>query len=728
MKRLRIKILLCLLLGTSLYPLMSVAQETPRRDITGAAPEAAALPPKVAPTTTRPTTQPLSRFALLNGTEGYWRIGRDHAGVWWFVSPQGQAEFLNTVTTVQPSLLPRDQDGPGYTSVDWDPAGEHDAELERWAAVTLRRVKGTGFKGLGAWSHPVLHKYDVPMTRDLNVWAWFKERSLRLFSPDWSTVAESTIEMQVKPLRDNRNLVGYYIDNELDWGDATSGPGFYFDDLAPGDPNRAQVTGVIRSTWGTVDAFNKDWGTTFAGWPDLDAVRQLPRRPTQAYRRLGSAWLKHLASAYFKLTTALIRKHDPNHLVLGVRFRGYAVPEVVEASRGYTDAQSLNYYVSDARLDPQMFRRTYELSGQPLIITEYSFHSLDGRSGNRNTVGFPAQVLDQEARAQAYREFTTRLARVPYVIGADWFQWMDEPPSGRRMDGEDVNFGVVDIDDRPYAGLVEAIRDTSPRLNGVHEASSRDGGEDLWREQFARNLPSHRVPHLDKPIRLNGELSDWPQSARLGGIRAAGTVGSERSKLPAPNVYVGWRPEGLFVAMEVFDHNLSTAPARGWWWSRDGVEFFVSTRPVPADRVGYDEFCHHFFFIPADFPAYDGIGGTLGQWHSPGDTLKAPLVPHPLGRNSVRVLPDRYVVEIFLPATALNGFDPAGHPSLAFNVHVRNYQHALEYFWSAPKQVITQARPNTWGTALLSPAGSTPAAAPAAPVANLGDGASPVGQ
>jgi hypothetical protein len=209
MKRLRLKILLCLLAGVSLYPLISAAQETPRRDITASAPEAAALPPKVAPTTTQPTTQSLSRYALLNGTEGYWRIGRDHSGTWWFVSPQGQAEFLNSVTTVQPSLLARDHDGPGYASVDWNPAGAHDAELERWAQATLNRVKGTGFKALGAWSHPVLHKYDVPMTRDLNVWAWFKERSLRLFSPDWATVAESTIEMQVKPLRDNRNLVGY---------------------------------------------------------------------------------------------------------------------------------------------------------------------------------------------------------------------------------------------------------------------------------------------------------------------------------------------------------------------------------------------------------------------------------------------------------------------------------------------------------------------------------------
>jgi hypothetical protein len=49
----------------------------------------------------------------------------------------------------------------------------------------------------------------------------------------------------------------------------------------------------------------------------------------------------------------------------------------------------------------------------------------------------------------------------------------------------------------------------------------------------------------------------------------------------------------------------------------------------------------------------------------------------------------------------LNGFDSANHPKLAFNVHVRNFQQATDYFWSAPKEVMTQLRPGTWGTMQL---------------------------
>src|SRR4029077_5824104 len=98
--------------------------------------------------------------------------------------------------------------------------------------------------------------------------------------------------------------------------------------------------------------------------------------------------------------------------------------EVVRASRDFTDAQSLNTYVSDARLDQDMLSMmNRESGGQPIVISEYSFHALDGSSGNRNTVGFAAQVLDQQARADAYRLFTSRLPPRPSFVGAVLFPW-----------------------------------------------------------------------------------------------------------------------------------------------------------------------------------------------------------------------------------------------------------------------------------------------------------------
>ncbi len=211
------------------------------------------------------------------------------------------------------------------------------------------------------------------------------------------------------------------------------------------------------------------------------------------------------------------------------------------------------------------------------------------------------------------------------------------------------------------------------------------------------------VPYLSKPITLNGELSDWEPQAKLSGIRHSQTIGLERSSLPMPNVYMGWTNEGIYLGMEIFDHDISGAPANGWWWTKDNVELWFSTRPVRPDQFAYDAYCHQFFFVPNDFNT--GAAGTVGQWRRPGDAQQDNLIPHPRIKSSVRIFNDRYVVEMFIPADALNGFDPVNQPTMAFNIHVRNFQHATDYFWSAPKEIQTQLHPSTWGTLHLTPPG-----------------------
>lgn len=638
-------------------------------------------------------------LVVFKGTPGYWRLAQDANGVWWFLSPQSKREFLNTVTTVQPYQGARQPNGPHYISRDWSAKTVGgDGDLQTWATKTLQRVREAGFKGLGAWSNAAFHHLDVPMTRDLNVSAWVHS-TRRIYDLRWAAQAQAAIEAQVVPLKENKNLVGYYIDNELDWGDSGVGPWLYFDGLSKDDPNRRQVISVIRQLWSDISQFNKDWQTRLHNWNDLDTWTSLPSQ-SPAYSQLSSAWLEHYARDYFKLTTSLIRQYDPNHLILGVRFKSLGPPEVARASRDYTDAQSLNYYVDNAMADETLFDMLYKESGQPIIISEYAFHALDGRSGNRNTFGFAAQVPDQQARADGYKLFTTRLARIPYVIGADWFQWSDEPPSGRSADGEDVNFGIVDIDDRPYQLLTDAVRRTTPLLNPLHAQSTTDPQTDVWQESFAR-LPTMKVPWLANGVNLDGELSDWPADSQLKPIRLANTVGVERSHLPSPRVFLGYNDTGLFIGMEVFDNDISGAPADGWWWTQDYVELWLSTRTPAENQTTYTPDCYQFFFIPQDFSSESK--GIVGQWHRPGDALSSSLIPHPNIQHAVRIRHDRYTVELFIPVEALNGFDPAQRPNLAFNVHIRNFQHAISYFWSAPKEAYTQLRPNTWGKLELMP-------------------------
>src|SRR6202012_3226616 len=141
----------------------------------------------------------------VRGKSGFWRLAQDQSGVWWWVSPTGKLEFLNTVTTVQPEQDGRDKNAVRFVSSDWD-GRDKPKDINRWAEATLDRVYNYGFKGLGAWWHPAFHSLNVPMSQDLNLWAWVTDSSKRFYSPEWAPMAEQAVKTQVPPLRSNPNL------------------------------------------------------------------------------------------------------------------------------------------------------------------------------------------------------------------------------------------------------------------------------------------------------------------------------------------------------------------------------------------------------------------------------------------------------------------------------------------------------------------------------------------
>ena len=52
-------------------------------------------------------------------------------------------------------------------------------------------------------------------------------------------------------------------------------------------------------------------------------------------------------------------------------------------------------------------------------------------------------------------------------MGTHWFEWVDEPSTG-RFDGKNCNIGFLDVTDRPYPELVAAAKATRRRILSVH--------------------------------------------------------------------------------------------------------------------------------------------------------------------------------------------------------------------------------------------------------------------
>jgi hypothetical protein len=67
-------------------------------------------------------------------------------------------------------------------------------------------------------------------------------------------------------------------------------------------------------------------------------------------------------------------------------------------------------------------------------------------------------VRDQAERAAAYRSYVEGALRHPAIVGTHWFQYQDQPLTGRVLDEENYQIGFIDQVDTPHAEIIEASR------------------------------------------------------------------------------------------------------------------------------------------------------------------------------------------------------------------------------------------------------------------------------
>jgi len=166
-----------------------------------------------------------------------------------------------------------------------------------------------------------------------------------------------------------------------------------------------------------------------------------------------TAFYTKSAETYFRTVRDAIKAVAPNQLYLGCRFAW--VNDLADRAAGkYCDVISYNLYqrnIADFK-NPS--------SDKPLIIGEFHFGALD--RGLFHTGLVPEE--NQAARAQAYRDYVLGALKHPQFVGTHWFQWMDEPTTGRAYDEENYQIGFVDVADTPYRETIGASREVGTRL------------------------------------------------------------------------------------------------------------------------------------------------------------------------------------------------------------------------------------------------------------------------
>ncbi len=382
---------------------------------------------------------------------GFFRVEQIE-GKWWFIDPDGHFFFSSGSNCMWAGNDDARIEGresyfaqlppanlatalPGYRAQSsfraWNQLRRFGTESDtKWIDLAIRRMEDWGLNTVGNWSDPRLwdaHKkaYIVFLR------GWGTETGYMgmpdVYSPDWAQKVDEAAASQCAPRKDDPYLLGYFIGNEPPW------------------PGRESLV-VDMILEGPESAIQREAKTFLAQGDTPD------RRKEFIYRAFAR---------YIEVINAAVHKYDPNHLNLGLRFgRVEETPdEVIKLSRSF-DVFSFNAYTF--AIDPKALERAYQISGRPILIGEFHF-GVPGRGLGAGLV----QTRDQVERGVAYRYYVEQAAAFPAFIGTGWFQWVDEPSTG-RSDGENYNIGFVDVTDRPYRELVDAVKATCKQLYAVH--------------------------------------------------------------------------------------------------------------------------------------------------------------------------------------------------------------------------------------------------------------------
>lgn len=321
-----------------------------------------------------------------------------------------------------------------------------------WRKTTCERLWSWGFNTIGNWSEQeVCIQENLPFVASFSIrshvrdiegakgyWGPMKD----VYDPHFIDVVDESIAPLADKLSGNPRCIGYFSDNELSWETIRSGI------LAspPDQPARKVLIQKLQASYSSLDQLNKTWGIQAADWDSLRAPEVLNASATKDL----DAFAYDFSKVYFQTIRDILKNHAPNQLYLGCRFSSAPEPSV-RACADVADVVSFNYYLPYIGKD--VCERAAGLN-KPVIIGEFHFGATD-RGMFHPGLG---PCADQASRAKAYADYVRSVVECPAMVGCHWFQYVDEPITGRWFDGENYNIGFVDVSDTPYPELVEAAR------------------------------------------------------------------------------------------------------------------------------------------------------------------------------------------------------------------------------------------------------------------------------
>lgn len=216
---------------------------------------------------------------------------------------------------------------------------------------------------------------------------------------------------------------------------------------------------MLERRYTAITELNNAWGTAFSNWEQI--LKNQEAIPGAAADM--NLFMHEFATQYYATCRNAVRKIAPDLLYLGCRMDFHLYPEdttlndIIKIASHYCDVVSFNRYrYTCAELIPP------DGGDYPLIIGEYHFGSLETgllQPGLR-------YAADQNERAELFGYYLTQALENPYIVGAHWFQLVDQSVAGRG-DGENYQAGFLTVGDLPQQEMINQSREIGYKMYDI---------------------------------------------------------------------------------------------------------------------------------------------------------------------------------------------------------------------------------------------------------------------
>ena len=430
-------------------------------------------------------------------------------GVWWFINADGEKFVSVGVNHIEPHLwlapYNRDSTLKKYGSDLINQAGHFNSRgkaAAKWIDRQVEICRDLGFNTFGKHVHPSIDPklyqdqiyYIASLeTAPLAGWRERKGEGPRpdVFSRDFRAHLETTIRAACDQHKKAPKLIGYLYTDVPSWvlgraeqkqrgntvmiypwlnailqlGDSSPGKQRWLKHLA----TRHETAAAAANVWNL--PISKTYGVT---WDHL--ARQIDwTQPTDAETAKADmlSFMPIIVEQWYGLHKEIIRKHDPNHLILGDKnIVGWHHDWLLPALKRNVDVicvQGYGRWADDAKL----YQRIYEATGKPIFNGDGCYGLADKNQQQWGVKGFRTGAKSLEDVARMYEETMTGMMQTPYVIGWHHCGYLQQWDAAERGDSPRNENGFLDPTEGYRVILTRSVERINNQAHQLHVLSTR---------------------------------------------------------------------------------------------------------------------------------------------------------------------------------------------------------------------------------------------------------------